>query len=239
MADAFQMFKKSSTAIKVVDKYRDVPFLQMLDEIRSGDKDAFLYAIYQSMPVIIKVFNMVIVNRRGYTRNSYTELAHDYFNDLLIYLYEITDKGYGPFFKFNPDTFVETDDEFLMNKLRYYVYRYAMILAKRLNDSTVDSSTLEVSPPSLEGGSDYFDTVATPVKAPERSQISDPTREAFLQWLVVNRPKSAQFLVLLDQGVDAKTIMATLNISSRQGYHQYISSIKKYYDRFIQDTGDQ
>lgn len=215
MESAFSSFRDSAVAKRALLKYGDTPFDYVIENARAGEKDALYYLVLQSLKPIASAF--YIFYKKNWQTMDRDEASHEFFNEFLIKMYEYTAKGEGPIFSFNRNKFSQKEDEFILNKFRYYMYSYAMALAKKMEqdvaEQDIDSEAMDDVPDTKKAN--------TPFEG----------REDFIEYLRRVKPQYYDVMAMLADRVPTQDIYNGLGITKSR-FYQITGEIKKMYSAF-------
>lgn len=224
MRSAFAEFKDSAFAQKALLKYDKTPFSYAFDGAKNKDQEAIVYFTLKSLGPIYSAFNNFYVRGRNIDA---MEKSHDFFNEYFARLLSQTEEDTGPFFHFDPTKFQpeqQADDEFLLNKLRYYMFRYATALAtnlyKKENKRTRNETDIMDVPDEQEdvSSTNPLENIASKEKSAEEKISGDMiyNNKPFMDYLEQKFPKWYKFMHLLHDY--SKYDDAPVRVSKKMGW---------------------
>jgi hypothetical protein len=205
MQSAFTLFKNSTYAKNAQLKYHNTPFSYIIDAAQVKDKDAIFYLVLRSLKAIAASFLKFYV--RGRMINDMEEKSGDYFNEFLAVLLEQTEEEKGPFFTFKADTFTpeqQSDDEFLINKFRYYMYGYSSRIAIKMYKEEEKPEELAMEYGSEDDNNEEIKPVEVEELASKEKTAEDVItddifldNEEFMSYLKQKKPVWYKMLMLI------------------------------------------
>jgi len=240
---AFSMFSNSVQAQRAKSKYEGETFMDTFEHAKEGDRDAIVYLLVECMPQIASVFKKSYPNIKSLFGLGYTELSHEYFNDFLYSVFHSHTQGRGIFLKFKPEVFKEKDDDFLLNKLGYYVMQYAKTYwNKKIRDEKegkVDS--LDSVTSKKDDSVTMKDELESNFDNLEDSAVENSEKEDFILFLKslagrrtdADKKKLETLIRLKYDDVPSEDILKALNIT-RFAYYRMLDSLKEVYKLYVQ-----
>lgn len=205
MRSAFAEFKDSSFAQRALLKYDNTPFSYAFENAKDKDQEAIIYFIAKSLGPIASAYTRFYVQGR---KMDVTEKSHDFFNEFFTRVLHQTENDRGPFFMFDPTVFQpeqQADDAFILDKLRYYIYRYASALAVKLykkeqkGNFISTASDINVYQSDEGDAPDAIEQAASTAPSAE-TQISGDAiynNKPFMEYLKQKKPDKYKFMMLL------------------------------------------
>jgi hypothetical protein len=256
MQSAFTMFKQSKQVKDASLRYDKTDFSYIVDHAKLGDKEAIYYLISTSLSPIAKAFLTSYIGNRDIDKEEINEKSHEFFNEFLTYIFRLTiEKKIGPFFKFDPEVFVQNENEFILNKFKYYMYAYAKRLGTHLHRKEMKWKNQEVGEEefnAVHGGKEgdvnaYEELPDVSAPSPEVNKKTDNPlldNEEFMAFLKMKRKPEAlrgtgtyyDTVMMLANGASLEDISKRykLNLSRNfSGAWERLNSIKKLYNKFV------
>jgi len=261
MKSAFTIFKNSEQAKSASLKYSGTPFSYVLEQAQGGDKNALYFFVLQCLNVIVSAYVKFYIAGRIFEKEDISEKSHDYFNNFVAYLYTLTNTEKGPFFSFTRNVFItDQDDTFILNKFRYYMYRYAQKIAgdmyeeeKEIKDQEIEQS--EYNRKMSGEGEEYnaFEEIpnekrmiSTRRKNKERIKMNyEVQKKQVEEFIFNNKPfmdylkqrgkigkKYYDTLIMLAQGKTRKEISQAMNLNLARNYSGLWMRIKAIKKRY-------
>jgi hypothetical protein len=254
MESAFTVFKNSKNAKDASLKYSGTPFSYVLEQAQAGDKEALYFFILQSLDVVATAFMSLGI--RGTVesgKEDINEMSHDFFNTFITTLYTLTAKHKGPFFTFDSSKFMSQEDTFIFNKFKYYMFRYAEQVGKKMYGEEAEIKGQELGQEAREEGEhenreDYLTSLdqKPDTREPGEDQQSKDfvdNNKKFMDFLRGGGPVAKKYyktLMMLAAGESAKDVMAATGLGSdRSGLWNRKKAIKKAYDKFMAKQGNK
>lgn len=235
----FTAFKYSKNAQKATEQYKDAPFDTLLGDAKDGVEEAIYYILLSSMGPVISVFKKYFLGNQSLTGDQINDLSSDYLAEVYEDILRMSSEEKGPLYRFDPNTFSNKDTDFLLNKLKYYIYRYCEKVAKRIKNeqySTDSAETMASAFDDDEGGS-YIDNIQSPDYS-NSQDFSGFMGDDFITWLRMRNTRYADFLTLLMYNIPKEKIMQKMGFTSRQRYSAVIDSIAEAYSKYLKEKDE-
>ena len=235
-SSAFKKFSNSREVQKAISIYQNTAFTDIQAKAQQGDRQAQLYLINLSLPVIISVFARSYA-RRNRDSDIYFDGAYEYLANVIAHLIEITKEHKGPFFTFDATRYPNTSNSFLTDKFRYYMMRTAEHVARKMNQENYEK---DVPVSDTEGSNEdgYEDKIASmpdPLRSGEATNNTIEDNDVYdrFEQVLRNKAKSNVLLIVykyIRQGMSMGDIADELGVS-RQYVHQIVTKIKNIYQK--------
>ena len=256
MRSAFAEFKDSLFAQKALLKYNNTPFSYAFENAKDKDQEAIIYFIAKSLGPIATAFTRFYVQGR---KMDMTEKSHDFFNEFFTRVLHQTENEKGPFFTFDSSKFQpeqQADDAFILDKLRYYMYRYASALAIKLYNreqkmNFVSTASDINSYKDEDNASDTVEQVASTAPSAETSISGDVifNNKPFMTYLKQKKPDKYKFLMLLHSKNSPLEVAKAMGWSTNNGaggktrstpsqFYNTRVYITSLYKKFMSVSGD-
>jgi hypothetical protein len=123
----FNGFTETIQVKQAANKYDFYPFVDVLEEARSGNSQALMYLVAVNIKAISYAFKKYHSFSKDFV-NNLEEENQDFFNKFYMHLIEATNRGTGPIHSFNAAVFDNQESGFLMTKFGYRLFRYAQFV---------------------------------------------------------------------------------------------------------------
>jgi hypothetical protein len=223
------------------------------DPDNKDNQDAITYLIYKYLPLICSIYMKY--------KHAMKDHHEDFFNQYVMKTFADPLTGKGAFLAFDPKVFTQQEDDFLFTKLRWYVGRYASLIAKKLAGFSVSktdqfNSNIEQLEVDSEDHTDdeHVEIVQSSPSSDFSAESSNNSLESdlakkmvpdeFIEWLehMAGLPGKARFynklaplLRAIKQDIPRKDYPMLLGINSRQNLHKIFDRIGKAYVTFTKE----
>jgi len=226
----FQSFTESAQIKGVTKRIEGTSIITLLKRAQKGDCDSIYYLISQSMNVIAGSFYTF---RFGCDTE---DCAQEFLSNLLLHLFDLNNSKKGPFWKFNPSTFSDQSDDFILNKFRYYMQGYAQSVVNRIVKTRIRLSKNECLETIYNSNSENsFEHIPYDTLHPSQDYPITEIQDEFLTHLKKTKPILFKTLAILKQGykrTDATRLLGMNTTSHNQGISARLNEVKQLYKKY-------